>query len=58
MSNGKYRRNTDRAFAHAMEHLETAKTNIDLCENIIRMAQKNSHKAKRKNDEKNHAGVS
>ena len=53
MSNGKYRRNDDRAYAHALEHLETAKMNIDLCKNIIRKAQENSKKTKRKNDEKN-----
>ncbi|GEM_PF-1172489 len=53
MSNGKYRRNTDRAFAHAIEHLESAKQGINLCENIIRKAQENSKKTKRKNDEKN-----
>ncbi len=44
MSNGKYRRNDDRAYAHALEHLETAKMNIDLCKNIIRKAQENRQK--------------
>ena len=51
MSNGKYRRNTDRAFAHAMEHLENAKQDISLAENIIRKAQEDSKKTKRKSDE-------
>lgn len=51
MTNHKHRRDTDRAFAHALEHCETAKTNISLCENIIRKAQEDSSKAKRKEDE-------
>ena len=53
MTNRKYRRNSDRALAHAMEHLENAKQNISLAENIIRKAQEDSGEAKRKNDEKN-----
>ena len=51
MTNRKYRRNSDRALAHALEHLNIAKTNINLCENIIRKAQEDSGEAKRKNDE-------
>ena len=51
MTNHKHRRDTERALAHAMEHLETAKTNINLCENIIRKAQENSEKSKRREDE-------
>ena len=53
MANHKYRRDTDRAFAHAIGHLENAKQDINLCENIIRKAQEDSHKAKRKNDKNN-----
>ena len=50
MTNGKYRRDTDRAFAHAVEHLENAKQDICLAENIIRKAQEDSKKNKRKED--------
>ena len=68
MANHKYRRDIDRAFAHALEHCESAKIsaetgnitnikiNIDLAENIIRQAQKDSKKSKRRDDKNNGSG--
>lgn len=48
----KHERESDKAFAHAIEHLESAKDDISFAENIIRAAQERS-KEKRRKDDKN-----
>lgn len=51
MSNDAQRKST-KAFSHAMEHLENAKQDISLAENIIKAEQERSQTSKRKEDER------
>ena len=43
-------RQTDKALAHVKEHLENAKQDLSLAENIIIAEQKRSEDSKRKED--------